>query len=161
LFILLKLGFVLAGNNELIFLLKPTTKLVGFLTGSTSIYVLDNGYYHSKLNIIIDKSCSGFNFWILCFLIVTYSLVRFFKKTSYKILAVPSALILAYPFTIFVNTSRIIASVVVHAQTKRAIFNYQIIHESVGIITNLTFLVLFYYLFEKTLNSKRKYAEPA
>ena len=162
LFILLKFGFTLANNRDLLFLLQPTSKLVGFLTGSSSVYLLDNGYYNTKLNIIIDKSCSGFNLWILCFLLITYSLIRYLKKISHKILAIPVALTIAYLFTIFVNTSRIIASIVVHAQTKQVVNNYQsLIHEAVGIIINLTFLVLFYCLIEKILTSKRNYAKPA
>lgn len=162
LFILLKLGFAVAGSNHLLFLLKPTTKLVDLLTGSTSSLLADSGYYNQKLNIIIDKSCSGFNFLLLSFLIIVYSFVRFLKRDSYKILAIPAALIVAYLLTIFVNSSRIIASIVVHVQTKRIVLdNQNLLHEAVGIITNLTFLVLFYCLLEKILNSKQKYAEPA
>ncbi len=156
LFILLKFGFKLADNNDLIFLLKPTDKLVGFLTGSHSIYLSDSGYYHEHLNIIIDKSCSGFNFWILCFLLFTYLTVKHIDKTLSKILTIPTALIGAYLLTIFVNTSRIFASIAVQTQTKSIFMNQQhIVHEAIGIITNLTFLILAYVLIEKLLIHKR------
>jgi exosortase K len=154
-FILLKFGFILADNNDLTFLLKPTDKLVGLLTGSHSIYISDSGYFHEHLNIIIDKSCSGFNFWILSFLLFTYLFVKHFDKTLSKILTIPTALFGAFLLTIFVNTSRIFASIVVQTQTKSILLNQQhIVHEAIGIITNLTFLILAYVLIEKLLIHK-------
>ena len=156
LFILLKFGFTLADNNDLTFLLKPTDKLVGLLTGSQSVYISDNGYFHEHLNIIIDKSCSGFNFWILCFLLFTYLTVKHIDKSTHKFLTIPTALFVAYVLTIFVNTSRIFVSIVVQSQTKSIFLNHQdILHEAIGITTNLTFLVLAYVLIEKFLTHKR------
>ncbi|MFC0877140.1 exosortase K [Saccharicrinis sp. FJH2] len=160
LFILLKFAFTLADNNDLIFLLKPTDKLVGLLTGSPSVYLSDSGYFHEQLNIIIDKSCSGFNFWVLGFLLFTYLTVRHFDKAIIKILSIPTALTGAYILTIFVNTSRIIASIVVQTQTKNIFQNQQhIIHEAIGIITNLSFLILAYILIEKKFITKRNHAK--
>jgi exosortase K len=162
LFILLKFGFTVADNNDLTFLLKPTDKFVGLLTGSQSIYLADNGYYHNNLNVLIDKSCSGFNFWVLCFLIFTYLTVRYFDKHFHKTLTIPFALIGAYLLTIFVNTSRIFASIVAQTLTKNIFLNQQhIIHEAIGIITNLTFLILAYILIEKLLIHKRHNAKLA
>ncbi len=159
-FILLKFGFTLSNNNDLTFLLKPTDELVGFLTGSQSVYLSESGYFHEHLNIIIDKSCSGFNFWILNFLLFTYLTVQYFDKTLSKILTVPIALMGAYLLTIFVNTSRIFASIVVQAQTKSLFLNQQhIVHEAIGVITNLTFLILTYVLIDKILTHKRHHAK--
>ncbi len=160
LFLLLKFGFTLSDNNDLTFLLKPTDKLVGFLTGSQSVYISESGYFHEQLNIIIDKSCSGFNFWILTFLLFTYLTVQYFDKTLSKIWAIPIALIGAYLLTIFVNTSRIFASIVVQTRTKSIFLNQQhIIHEAIGVITNLTFLILAYILIDKILTYKRNHAK--
>lgn len=160
LFILMKFGFTLADNNDLTFLLKPTDKLVGLLTGSHSVFLSDNGYFHEHLNIIIDKSCSGFNFWTLCFLLFTYLTVKHFDNSLRKFLTIPTALILAYLLTIFVNTSRIFASIVVQNQTKNIFLNQQhIVHEAIGIVTNLTFLILAYVLIEKLLIHKRSNAK--
>lgn len=156
LFILLKFSFTFADHTDLTFLLKPTDKLIWLLTGSQSVYFSESGYFHEHLNIIIDKSCSGFNFWILCFLLFTYLIVKYFEKTLYKFLTIPTALLVAYLLTILVNTSRIFVSIVVQAQTKNFFLNDQhIIHEAIGITTNLTFLILAYVLIEKFLNHKR------
>ena len=156
LFVLLKFGFKFADNDDLVFLLKPTDKFVGLLTGSHSVYIADAGYFHANLNIVIDKSCSGFNFWILCFVVFSCLTVKYFDKTLHKILTMPTALIYACLLTIFVNTSRIFASIIVQAYTKNFLPGQQyLIHESVGIITNLSFLVLVYYLIEKFLKYKK------
>ncbi|MCI5056212.1 MAG: exosortase K [Flavobacteriales bacterium] len=162
LFILLKFGFTLAENTDLTFLIKPTDKLIGLLTGSKSVFISDSGYFYKHLNIIIDKSCSGFNFWILCFLLFTFLTLKYFDKTLNKILTIPAALVGAYILTIFVNTSRIFASIVVQTQTKDILLNQQhILHEAIGIITNLTFLILAYVLIEKLLIHKRNNAKLA
>ena len=160
LFIILKFCYTLADNDDLSFLIKPTDKLVGLLMGSHSVYLSESGYYHENLNIIIDKSCAGFNFWVLCFLLLSYLTVRYFEKPLNKILTIPTALIGAYLLTIFVNTSRIFASIVVQTQTKNILQNHQhILHEAIGIITNLTFLILAYMLIEKLLIHKQNNAK--
>jgi exosortase K len=144
LFILLKFGFTIADNGDLDFLLKPTDVLVGLLTGSHSVYLSDKGYYHASLNILLNKSCSGFNYWVLCFLVFTYLGVKYFAKPLHKALAIPISLCCAYLLTIFANSSRIFASIVVQSQT---------FHEVIGIIVYFSFLVLVYYLTEKFLKA--------
>ncbi|MDF1699480.1 MAG: exosortase K [Saprospiraceae bacterium] len=160
LFILLKFGYTLADTNDLIFLLAPTNKLVGILTGSNSVYLSDSGYFHENLNIIIDKSCSGFNFWVLAFLLFTYLTVKYFESSRSKTLAIPASLIGAYLLTIFVNTSRIFTSIIVQPLTKNNFqYHQHTIHEAIGIITNLTFLVLAYMLLDKLLNQTQHHAK--
>ncbi len=156
LFILLKFGFTIADNNDIIFLIKPTDTLVGLLIGSQSVYSPDSGYFHESINVIIDKSCSGFNFWVLSFLLFAYATVKHFDRTLSKIMTIPASLILAYILTIFANTSRIFASIVVHTNTKNIIVNNQhIVHEAVGITTNLSFLILAYILIEHFFKNKQ------
>lgn len=155
-FVSLKFSFTYADNNNLMFLLSPTNKLVEFLTGSHSLYLSESGYFYDQHNIIIDKSCSGFNFWVLGFLLFSYMALKHFDRTFDKILIIPSALIASYLLTIFVNTSRIFTSMVVQAQSKNLLLNQQhIVHEAIGIVTNLTFLILAYLLAEKLLIHKR------
>lgn len=155
-FLLLKYTFTFVGNNGLAFLLWPTDKMVSLLTGSSSVYHSDSGYYHEALAIVIDKSCSGYNYWLLSFVVFSYVTVRYFRQAFYKILALPLALILAYLFTIFVNTSRIFTSIAIQLQSAHFLpaYSYTRLHEVIGIVTNLSFLVGAYYLFEKLLKPK-------
>jgi len=159
-FVLLKFAFAVAGNEDLVFLLGPVNKLAGWLTGSQSVFLPQYGYYHETLNILIDKSCSGFNFLLLCFLCFYYLTVKYFDKPLHKVLAVPVSLGCAYFLTIFVNTSRIFVSIVAQNQTKNVFpYHQHLVHNAVGIITNLSFLVLAYYLTEKFLEYRRRYAK--
>ena len=162
LFVLLKIGFTFADNNDLTFLLKPTDKLVGLLTGSQSVFLAGDGFFHEKMNIVIDKSCSGFNFWILCFLVFAYLGFKYFDRHLHKFLTIPAALFCAYLLTVFANVSRIFASIIVQNQTANIFPNQQyLFHEAVGIIIYFSFLVLTYYLIEKILKHKKYNAKLA
>jgi len=150
-FVLLKFGFRFADNDDLVFLLKPTDTLVGILTGSYSVYLINEGYYHDTFNILIGKSCSGFNFWVLCFLLFSCLAIKYFEKPIHKIMALPAALIFAYLLTVFVNTSRIVASI---AAANFMQNQQRLLHEAIGIMTNISFLILIFYLTEKFLRQK-------
>jgi len=156
LFILLKIFYTIADNDSLFFLLEPTDKLVGLLTSLKSVYLSDKGYYYENLNIIIEKSCSGFNFWLLCFCMLTFLLLKYVGKTIYKILIIPVSLASAYILTILVNASRIFSSIIIQNKANNFLSNgsHLLLHEIVGIVTNLSFLILIYYLLEQILNKK-------
>ncbi|MCL7752735.1 exosortase K [Polaribacter sp. Z022] len=156
-FILLKFGYTLTETNHLTFLLSPTSKLVEFVTGFQSIYADSKGYYFQELNIVIDKSCAGFNFWILSFLMLTFLSLKYFEKINDKVIAIIISFFGAYLFTVLINSFRI--NVVVIFQNKiELLTNLRkgIIHESIGITINLTFLVLIYLITEKILNFKKR-----
>jgi len=158
--IMLKYLFTIAENDSLFFLLKPTDKFIEILTGTKSVYLTNSGYYHEKLNIIIDKSCSGYNFGLICFVMLTYLFLKYSDKNMRKFLAIPIALFISYLLTLFVNTSRIFASIIIQNQTQNMPENWQhIIHESIGIITNLTFLIIAYYITEKYINHRQQHAK--
>ncbi len=153
-FITLKFTYTVANSNHLNFLLKPTNKLIEFLTGSNSIYFIDKGYYYESLNIMIDKSCSGFNFLLLSFALFMYLIVKSSDKHLYNIIGFPIALAVAYLLTIFVNASRIFASIVIQSHTDTIFYNQKhLIHEAIGITTNLTFLILAYCLINKLIQN--------
>ena len=155
LFILLKVGFTYTDTDDLTFFLKPISVLIGLLTGSHFVYIPNEGYYYESLNIIIGKSCSGVNFWCLCFLVFTYLALKYVDKHAYKILMFTMALVCTYLLTIFANTSRIFVSIIMRNQTL-AIFpeKQYLIHEIVGIIIKLSYLILAYYLIEKFLKHR-------
>ena len=137
------------------FLLKPTDSLISILTNSESVYQVDNGFYHDKFNILIDKSCSGYNFFLLCFLMLLFLFLKYIKRNYNRILSFFLCLIGAYFFTIFVNTSRIYVSVILQ-NTTIDFFNVEqnIIHESIGVVTNLSFLIIIYLLVDNILIKK-------
>ena len=157
LFILLKFGYTLTETNHLTFLLSPTSKLIELVTGFQSVYVDGKGYYFQELNTVIDKSCAGFNFWVLSFLMLNFLSLKYFEKTKDKVIAIIMSFLGAYIFTVLINSFRI--NTVVIFQNKIELltkFKKGIIHESIGITINLTFLVLIYLITERILNIKKR-----
>lgn len=151
-FILFKIWFIYADNTSLAFILKPTSKLVGMVTGSSSIYLDESGYYFQDTNIIIDKSCSGFNFWLLCYTMLFFLVLKSLHKNSHKLLAIPAVMLGAYILTILVNTSRIFVSLTIQNSLISFLqIEQHIIHETIGVITNLSFLILFFFTMKNYL----------
>jgi len=162
LFVLLKFSFSTANNDDILFLLQPINKLVGFLTGYSSVYSSETGFYYSQLNVLIDKSCSGFNFGIVCFIMLSTLFVRKINRVSRKIIAISTAFICSYIFAVFVTASRIYISIIV--QRFYTFFPkemHSILHQIIGVLTSLVFLIFIYYLTEKFLTKKQQYAKLA
>lgn len=160
LFVALKLLYTQSTNDDLLFILTPTDSLVSIITGTYSVYQPEAGFLHEQLNIIVGKSCAGFNFMLLSFITLSFVTIRRPEKSIYKALIIPVTLIFAYIFTIFTNTCRIVVSIHVQslADTIYTARPHELLHEATGIAINLGFLVLLFYLSEKIIQ-KRKYNE--
>lgn len=160
LFIVLKVGYRYAGTEQLDFLLNPTNKVVALLTGLPSTYTQNSGYYYEQLNVVIDKSCSGYNFWLLCFLMLTFLLLKHTASTLQKVSVLLISVISAYIVTIAINSARIFASITIQSQDISFLnIDPTLIHQVIGITTNLTFLVLIYLLIERLLTHKKSDAK--
>jgi exosortase K len=159
-FFLLKLYYTSTDNHALAFLLSPTNKLVALLTGSATVPLATGGFYYPEQNVCIEKSCAGFNFWMLSFALLTYLVTLYETRASRKYLSIPAMLATTYLLTLLVNTSRIYVSIIVRYQAKRLPASQQhLIHESIGIFIHLGFLVIVYYLAEKLLNHQQQHAK--
>jgi len=160
LFILLKLGFKYADTQDLIFLIKPTNFLIGIITGSPSRYIENNGYYYHLLDIIIDKSCSGFNFWVLLFLMMLFLCFQHMRTHSQKVISIPLLFLFSFIITILVNTSRIFVAIILQNQLSQHLHvQSHNIHQGLGIIINLSSLILIYLVTEKLIKKYTHYAK--
>lgn len=147
-FLVLKFFFREADNSQLSFLLMPTSILVNVFTGSNSVFLPEHGFFHEELNLVIDKSCSGFNFWLLCFTLFSFTLLHS-KKININFLFLPSLLFATYLLTIFVNTSRILIA----SKIKLLLYflnqdNHHLTHEAIGSFVFVFFFTLFYLLLQ-------------
>ncbi len=146
-FFILKFLFSVSSVEELKFLLFPIKKIIELLFGSTSVFIPTNGYFFEILNIVIDKTCAGYNFWLLSFALLAYINLNNLNKDYLKIISILFSFIVSFFFSIFVSSSRIYVSIIL--QSKIIIFSgNSIIHESIGIITNLLFLIMIYFITE-------------
>ncbi len=142
-FIGLKFTYTYANNNHVLLLTSPTDKMISLITYSFSTYSESTGFYHEKLNMVIDKSCSGFNFWMLSFILFFFSSLKFVKHHYLKFLTLLLSLLLAYIVTLFVNTSRILVSLFIEHSTQ---FKHAWLHQAEGVFIYLSFLIIFYML---------------
>lgn len=153
LFIVLKFSFAYADNDGVLFLTQPTNSVVSLITDSDARYSNEVGFYHEELNIVIDKSCSGFNFWILIFLIFLFTALKTIQAKRLKSLAFVLILIGAYLITIMVNSSRILTSMILNETVGN---QYAWMHQAEGAFIYFSFLILFYVLFNYSLKKFSK-----
>jgi exosortase K len=150
-FLLLKWWYRTADNDDLYFFLFPVDSIIQFFTNSSSQYDLQNGFNHPLFNVTIDKSCSGFNFWMIAFLVFYYSLVNNARHFKIQLLALPISLLLAYVSTLIANSARILSLLII--EQKLQLIN-QSLHQGVGAFIYLSFLVIFYLILNYLLNHK-------
>ena len=151
-FIALKFMYSHLDVEDVRFLLTPTNWGVSMLGGSSASFDAAHGYYHPQLNMVIDKSCSGYTFWLICFLMTVFVAIRSPKIP--KPLAIPMSLLLAYIVTIVANVSRITGYLML---TRNGIATHldaenKWLHEAEGIFVYLSFLIAFYLLFNHLTN---------
>lgn len=147
----MKFAYTFAETDDLLFLLRPIQIIIDVLTGSRAIYVPEEGYVYQQLHIVIDKSCSGFNLGVLYFIMLLFQLLKFAHKPLYKFTLFPITLSLAYLLTVFVNAARIFISILVHNLLPYKGYQ-EIIHQSIGIVTNLSFLIIVYLVVSHILS---------
>jgi len=155
-FLILKYGFRYLNNDSLIFLLKPINKIVSIIFNSKWNYSSENGFFHENLNIFIDRSCSGYNFLLIAYVIIFIAVLTFIDSNKYKLILFPISIFSAYLFTIIVNTSRIITSIFIQQKIE---LRYEWLHRAEGVFINLTFLISIYlfinYFLSKIFNYEK------
>ncbi len=157
LFVLLKLVYRHLETADLTFLLAPTNKIVELMTGFKAEFLAKSGFYFTSLNVVINKSCSSFNFMLISFLAFTYVSVRETLTQPQKSLALLGSMLLAYLLAIVSNSIRIYTAIKLLPFSQAFSPDYKdITHEGIGIITNLTFLLLAYFLLERLLQKKKQ-----
>ena len=144
-FMALKAWYTTAHHNQLLFLLNPTHLLVEAFTGSSAVYDAAVGYFYADLNITIEKSCSGFNFWLLSFVLFVFVALNHVQSQRSKLFVIPIMLGISYVLTLFVNASRIVTSIAANSYTKE-FMDHPItwLHQAEGTFIYLLFLILFY-----------------
>lgn len=159
-FVLAKFWFREAENSDLLFLLSPTNWGVELFLGTQSVYTTDLGYYFSDLNIAIEKSCSGFNFLVISWLMTCYTMASSKELTS-KInvgLIIPISLILAYLATLLANVSRISIYMVLMRQRLTELLDPRDtwLHLAEGVLVYFSFLLILYFALNRLLTKLKQ-----
>lgn len=151
-FLATKYAYTKSDAEDLKLILSPTNKLVEWVTNTTSVFSRQNGYFNAALNITIDKSCSGFNFYILLFLVISFAVIQLVKKPKIRAIVLVFTVMISYMITVFVNTSRILIAINTSQHFPDSSTQYPWLHQVQGTIIYLTFLIVFYLLSIKTLH---------
>lgn len=155
LFVALKFGYRQADLQDLWLFLQPTSYLVALASSSNSVFISGEGFMNHDLGILIDKSCAGFNFFALCFVMLSFLAYQLVSTLYRSVFFIPALLLLSYLLTLFVNTTRILFSSFLH-QAKLNIITSPPpwLHEAEGAFVYLSSLVLIYLGFQFLLSSQ-------
>lgn len=141
----LKLHYSTASVNELGWVLAPTALLVELATGVSFHFESYAGYMSGDHSFLIAASCSGVNFLIAAFLML--SLGKLWRDRSARAgwTFIPLAALAAYLTTIFANTVRIVVAMYVRQADSGLIWlNPDQLHRFEGIFVYFGFLVLLF-----------------
>lgn len=113
----LKYFYSKAGSDELIWILAPTSKLVGALSGIPFTRTAGVGYVNRELRFIIAPSCSGVQFMSICIATLIFSFIHRMGESDTEVKNmrclgwIAASITGSYLITILVNTMRIILSI--------------------------------------------------
>jgi len=148
----LKYQYSHAGSDDLIWVLRPTAFLVERISGIPFEKELNTGFVNYDHQVIIAPSCAGVNFMIILFcLSAFYGLSRMKGLISMKIW-IGISLVVAYAYTLLVNTIRIIISIYTYETGRfQSLLTAEGLHRVEGILIYFVCLYLFYVLLEKAM----------
>lgn len=139
------------GIDSLRFMISPVDRVICLITDTNSVFESDIGYYNESLNIIINKSCSGFNFMLICFVMISVHFAKNIKKEDIRKWLLPGLLPISYIITIFVNSSRILLAIQLTRFNVIKRLDIPWLHQGVGIFVYLSFLILIYMVVDKKI----------
>jgi exosortase K len=146
--LILKFLFSTSATEDLLLVLSPVNSVVELFTSSHSVYINDKGYFYADMNVVIDKSCAGINFLILCFCITACSASQYYKQHTQWLL-IPVCLVISYTLTIAVNSCRIISAItLLNAHQDFPWIKSPWLHEAQGSLFYLTFLIAIFLLIQ-------------
>jgi len=152
-----KFYFLHTDTEGILFLIAPLNFLVSSILGISSTYIADSGFYLEAYDILISKSCSGHNFWLIAFLTLSLTVLRYRFGSLKMTLLILFAFFQAYVLTIAANSFRIISAIYINRVTDSFIENQDLIHQMVGILNSISFVLIIYFLAEFILNKTQQH----
>jgi len=147
---LLKLFYSTANVNELRWVLAPTSFCVELVTGETFRFESYAGYINHDNSFLIADSCSGVNFLIAAFLMLSVLVLWGKSNRDVAWYAFPIVAATAFFTTIAANTVRIAVALKLHRMNGVTLWiNPEQSHRMQGIFVYFGFLLLLYFLYER------------
>lgn len=146
----LKWHYSTASVNELRWILAPTALFADLITGARFEFESNAGYINKDRDFLIAAPCSGVNFLITAFLML--SLARLLRDRSRRVSwrFIPAAAAASYLTTIAANTVRVSAAMrSSRTFSEESWLNPQQVHRLEGIFIYFGFLLLLFFVSEK------------
>jgi exosortase K len=146
----IKLYYSTAGVNDLLWILAPTSFLVEMMTGVAFTFETGPGFMSEDHAFLIAPSCSGVNFMITAFLMLTFA--RLWRGRSHNIgwIFMPVSAVAAYLTTLLANTVRISTALQIRRLDADLVWlNPDQLHRFEGIVVYFGFLLLLFVVNEK------------
>ena len=151
-FIVLKLLFKYSSSEDVNILLRPTNFLFSLMQNSEWQYSSTNDYYYPEFNIVINKSCSGGNFFLICFLTFLFTCLDLIRSTRVVVGYIIAILIGSFVLAVISNVSRII---ILLKLNQFGIAKDGWSHEAVGGFIYLVLLVISFLIVDIVLIKNR------
>jgi exosortase K len=107
----LKYHYSKANSDNLDWVLAPTAWWVQILCGIPFEKERNVGYVNHDNQFIIAPACAGINFMIIAFSTLIFSFIHHMSTVKSRLLWMVACLGIVYPYTILVNSLRIIPSI--------------------------------------------------
>jgi exosortase K len=136
-----------ARADDLVWILSPTARVVGAISGTTFALQPGEGYLSRDRLFLIEKSCAGINFMIAAFGMLTLALLPRVAsgRSAARVLGV--SLLASYAATVMVNAARIAIAMWLAAHPlARSTFSAAAVHRIEGIAVYFGGLMLLYEL---------------
>lgn len=148
----LKLAYPHLDTNNIRFLLVPTNKAIELISGSKAIYDTASGYFYPQMNMVINKSCSGFNFLLISFLMIAFVFIK--TDIIKKWFIIPASFLLAYTITLIANISRITGYILIMNTDIYSASGLpdKLMQQAEGVFVYLSFLIFGYLLLNQIIN---------
>jgi exosortase K len=144
--IALKVYFTFLDHDGIRLFIAPTSWLVSIITNAPGKFLPGLGYLHADLNILIDKSCSGFTFWQLTLVTLGFHFQSRIRRGGDILWYLLTIIIVGYLLTVMVNTARISLSTFLHRKDfGLSLPDVEWLHQAEGAFTYLIALILIHY----------------
>ena len=139
-----------ARADDLWWILTPTARLAGAITGTAFAMTPGEGYFSPERLFLIEKSCAGINFMIAAFGMVTFALLHRVGSGLSGARVLAMSLLASYSATALVNAARIAIAMrlAAHPVAVSTLTPAQV-HRVEGIVVYFGGLMLLYELVQR------------
>jgi exosortase K len=146
----LKRHYADARAEDLVWILGPTSRLAGAMSGTTFVPQPGEGYFSREHLFVIAKACAGVNFMLAAFAMLVLALRHHARSLMSAACVLGASLLASYGAAVLVNAARIVAALWLAAHPIAvSVLSAAEVHRLEGIVVYFGGLVLLYELVQR------------